>query len=108
MSAAPACTPEGKTTTEAASETSTTSGTTMTGSTTEPTGSTSPTTTGGEEVPNCKAIADEATCDAEPLCFWPPELESCTADCEKITDEMVCGTQQFCFWENNACVIHII
>lgn len=120
VSAAPACSNPDKTTmteTTGTSEdgptTSTSTTTTATepttGTTMDPTAATSVTTDADTDgVPDCGAIEDQATCEATPLCAWPPEIVQCTVDCMQITDEAVCGVQQLCAWIDGECRMLII
>jgi hypothetical protein len=110
LTAAPACKGDDRTTASAGETSDTDSNTTTasTGTTTNPTTGETATGTDTDGVPDCKAISDQATCEATALCIWPQELLACTVDCMMITDEAICGTQQFCFWENGVCELHII
>ncbi|MCY0989585.1 hypothetical protein OV203_20780 [Nannocystis sp. ILAH1] len=121
VTAAPACSKDDKTTmtettgtsedgpTSTSTSTTTTATEPTTGTTMDPTAATTTTTeTDTDGVPDCGAIEDQATCEATPLCAWPPEILQCTVDCMQITDEAVCGVQQFCAWIDGACEMLII
>lgn len=87
----------------------TTTATGPTTSTTDPTVATSVTTDAETDgVPDCDEIEDQPTCEATPLCVWPPEIVQCTVDCSQITDEAVCGVQQLCAWIDGECRLLII
>jgi hypothetical protein len=118
VTAAPACSNTDKTTmtettgpsTEGPTTTDTTTmGPEPTGTTTDATAATATTTEADTDgVPDCEEIEDQPTCEATPLCAWPPEIQQCTVDCAKITDEAVCGVQQLCAWIDGQCQLLLI
>lgn len=114
VSAAPACSDDEKmtepTTTAATTDAtdSTTTGT-VTGTTMDPTMATMVTGTDTGAVPECRMIKDQPTCEATPLCMWPPEESECMLDCMQIDDETVCmATQEFCTWVDGKCEMLVI
>ncbi len=57
--------------------------------------------TGGQELPDCPSIEDEALCGEEPGCVWYPELALCVVECTIIEDPDTCDAQGFCYWTAN-------
>jgi hypothetical protein len=113
VSATPACGDDEKMTepTTAATTDGTDSATTgtSTGTTMDPTMGTMVTGTDTDAVPECQMIEDQPTCEATPLCMWPPEESECMLDCMLIDDEAVCmATQGFCTWVDGECVMLVI
>ena len=110
VSAAPACGNDEKTTAATTTDAtdSTTTGT-STGTTMDPTMATMITGTDTGAVPECLSIEDQSTCEATPLCMWPPEESECMLDCMQIDDEAVCmATQGFCTWIDGKCEMLVI
>jgi hypothetical protein len=59
---------------------------------------------GGQDLPDCPSIEDEALCGQEYGCVWYPDLAICVVACSFIEDQQTCEEQGFCYWTaNDAC-----
>lgn len=94
----PSATTAGEGSTTAAAESTTAVGTETTAA-----DSTGATETSGEELPDCQANADQATCEGVTSCVWLPELGGCIIDCTLPQDEATCMEQLGCAWYGDFC-----
>ncbi|WP_434419032.1 hypothetical protein [Nannocystis pusilla] len=109
MSAAPACSDDEKMTEPTTAATADATDSTTTGTSSGTTMDPMVTGTDTGAVPECTMIKDQPTCEATPLCMWPPEESECMLDCMKIDDEAACmATQEFCTWVDGKCEMLLI
>jgi hypothetical protein len=59
-------------------------------------------TSGGQELPDCQSVEEEALCAQEDAaCVWYPELDLCVVACSFIEEQETCEEQGFCYWTAN-------